>query len=97
MLRIKDILPILPKHSDNSGYDVQIGWARNEKEQGNRYPWWTTALLSSMLDQENKRLGNDINFLDWEIKEITSGVACFGGEYDNTLHVWVTGIHDLYM
>ena len=83
-MKIKDLLPILPKYSDNSGYYVKVNYINiitiSEDRAGNK--------------KYNKHY-NDIflnsagEMFDCEVKEITSGKSLVNGGYDDYLQIWL--------
>lgn len=75
-MQIKEIEPYLPVYSDGSGYDVAIRY--NTSEHGG--PW---------CERDNYHPSTKPRQRDLIIKAIAGGCPGFGGNYDDTLTIYV--------
>lgn len=89
-MTIRDLLPLLPKYSDNSGYSVKVNFIsivsiwKDTKSNKKCNKYYADVFLSTIEDNEKfKRM------LDCEVTKITSGKNLVGGDYDDLLQLWL--------
>lgn len=75
-MKVKEIEPYLPKYSDGSGYDVDIRY--NTSKSGG--PW---------CKRDSYHPSTKPGQRDLTIKSIQAGCIGFGGNYDDTLTIYV--------
>lgn len=92
-MTVRDLLPLLPKFSDNSGYDVKINFKVRQKKSD----WmnWESVSLGNInrTVDENCFLypfKNCDEILDCEVIKIQSGKLLVGGDVDESLQLYLS-------
>jgi len=102
-MKLKEMLPILPKSLITSGYNFKVNYISSITKYSDESEMlqstvfskeYGTVLLSSNGEIDGGHCGNKtITFekiLDSEVEKITNGNCCKGGHYDDMLQIWLS-------
>lgn len=88
-MTVRDLLPILPKYGDNSGYDVTINYI-------SEFRTWTETRKGISTQKTQEYYGhislNDEKaeeMINCEVKEIRAGRLLAGGDCDESLQLYL--------
>jgi len=85
-MTIKDLLPVLPKYGDNSGYDVVINYVSEFRTWPDARKGTQTQKYYDHISLNNEKAKD---MMDCEVKEIKAGRLLAGGDCDESLQLWL--------
>lgn len=93
-MKIKELLPLLPRYSDDSDYDVVINYISEIKFNNRGGKTEIIKHYDHILLHENIEIFSIRNvtfekLLNCDVDKITSGRSLVNGGYDDTLQIWI--------